>query len=105
MRILIALSVIILCGCASSLTGLRKGMYHQKFHQVYADKLDGWMERRFGGNLLIGDYYFKNGPRAVIIWRRYAGYVSIEDYKVYYSDFSNYDWLDRYTKNPDCNAW
>ena len=45
MRILIILSVTILCSCASSLTGLRKGMYHQKFHQVYADRLDGWIDR------------------------------------------------------------
>ena len=100
MRILIVLSVIILCSCAASLTGLRKGMYHQKFHQTYADKLDGWMERRFGEDLLIGDYYFKNGPRVVIVWREKAGYVSIDGYKIYYSNFDNYDWLNRYINSP-----
>ena len=105
MRILIVLSAIILCGCASSLTGLRRGMYHEHFRQTYADKLDGWMERRFGSRYLIGDYYFKNGPRVVIVWWENGGYVSIDDYKIYFSDFDNYDWLDGYTKPPDCDAW
>ena len=80
-------------------------MYHQKIHQTYADKLDGWMERRFGWHLLIGDYYFKHGPRVVIVWRENEGYESIiDDYKIYLSDFDNYDWLDRYTKPPGCDA-
>ena len=106
MRIFIVLSVIILCGCASIFNGLHEGMYHEQFHQTYADKLDGWMERRFGVNLLIGDYYFKNGPRATIVWRMAEGYEpTIEGYKVYYDDYDNYEWLDKYTKIQSCEAW
>ena len=109
MRILIVLSVIILCSCSPA---LQKGMYHETFHQAYADNLDSWTERRFGVNLLIGDYYFKNGPRATIVWRMAEGYEStIEDYRIYYrdrysyTDFDSYDWIDEYRTPHNCEAW
>ena len=101
MKVLTVLILIVLLGCTSAFTGLHKGMYHQKFHQVYADKLDGWMERPFSSQLIIGDYHWKNGPRVVVLWRKRGGYLAVDDYRVYYNDFDNYDWLDKYINMPN----
>lgn len=102
MRILVILVIITLCGCVSAPTGLYKGMYYETFHQTYADRLDGWMERPFGFGLTIGDYYWTNGPRAIIIWRGSEEYTpTLVDYQIYHNDFDDYDWLEKY-KNPSC---
>ena len=83
-------------------------MYHETFHQTYADGLDGWLERPFGEGLFIGDYHWKNGKRTIIIWQGSDGYTpTIVAYRVYNNDddFRDYGRFDRYLNPPDCDTW
>ena len=105
MRILIILSIIILSSCSPVLD---RGMYHETFHQAYANVLDGWMEQRVSPTLLIGDYYWKNGKRTIIIWRGSDGYVpTIEAYRVYDNDngFRDYHRFQYYINPVNCDEW
>ena len=82
-------------------------MYHETFHQIYADALDGWMEQRVSPTLLMGDYYWKNGKRTIIIWRGSDGYVpTIEAYRVYdNNEIRDYGGFEGYINPPGCDEW
>ena len=98
------LFIITLCSCSLV---LHRGMYHETFHQAYADELDGWMEQQVAPRLLIGDYHWKSGKRTVIIWRSIDGYVpTVLAYRVYDNDndFRDYGGFEGYF-NPVCDAW
>ena len=101
MRILIILFLITLCSCSPM---LQRGMYHETFHQTYADELDGWMEQQQSPTLLVGDYHWKSGKRTVIIWQSIDGYVPhVLAYRVYDNDndFRDYGGFEGYF-NPVC---
>ena len=85
---------------------LQQGMYHETFHQVYGDKIDMWVEQQAGPRLRVGDYYWKNGQRTIIVWRSVDGYVpTVLAFRVYDNDNDFREYGAKGIFEPvDCNA-